>query len=252
MTCDDDPRFCLGDHIRPHLEGWSSSGPRSHEYQACCPVRTHADRHPSLSVGIGDRRRIVWCCHAGCSEADVRAALVRAGVPDGCLPRVRAQRTEDELVTALTVILEQQPPGPLRDLLIATLLWHRGKLPRGRELVALGKRAGLSRRTTYRVTASARPGTTVTDTRQIASVRSGTPVSDPAQPRYGSTSGFGAIRNTGVGTSVSPKGSPSVPLSVTPLCEQCGTPLDPRQRADARFHAACRQKAYRARRKSGR
>jgi hypothetical protein len=45
----------------------------------CCPVpshgRGHGDRHPSLSISIGDDGRPLVHCFSGCDPADVLAAL---------------------------------------------------------------------------------------------------------------------------------------------------------------------------------
>jgi len=40
---------------------------------ACCPA--HDDAKPSLSISPGDTRRVVVCCHAGCSQEAVIGAL---------------------------------------------------------------------------------------------------------------------------------------------------------------------------------
>lgn len=42
-------------------------------YLACCPA--HEDRAPSLSIGEGDDGRILLHCWAGCTTADILAAL---------------------------------------------------------------------------------------------------------------------------------------------------------------------------------
>lgn len=46
-------------------------------YSARCPgaQHEHADRHPSLSVGIGADGRVLLNCHAGCTTEEVLAAL---------------------------------------------------------------------------------------------------------------------------------------------------------------------------------
>jgi hypothetical protein len=102
VTCPD-PAECLAIHIGPRLRDWWPSGDRPHQYRARCPA--HDDRKASLTVGIGDSGRITWHCFTGCTTADVRAALCLAGVLDSCLPPMRAQRTEDELVSDLVMIL---------------------------------------------------------------------------------------------------------------------------------------------------
>ncbi len=42
-------------------------------FQARCP--SHEDRHPSLSIGVGDDGRVLLKCQTGCNTADVLAAL---------------------------------------------------------------------------------------------------------------------------------------------------------------------------------
>jgi putative DNA primase/helicase len=46
-------------------------------WQARCPA--HDDRHPSLSIALSDGKILVRC-HAGCSQAEVIAALQRSGL----------------------------------------------------------------------------------------------------------------------------------------------------------------------------
>ena len=43
------------------------------QYTAKCPA--HDDRNASLSVGVGNDRRILLKCHAGCSSEAITAAL---------------------------------------------------------------------------------------------------------------------------------------------------------------------------------
>ena len=45
---------------------------------ACCPA--HDDRDPSLSISDGDNGKVLVHCHAGCSQADVIAALIELGL----------------------------------------------------------------------------------------------------------------------------------------------------------------------------
>ena len=44
----------------------------------CCPA--HDDQNPSLSLSEGDNGELLVCCHAGCSQLAVRAALNREGI----------------------------------------------------------------------------------------------------------------------------------------------------------------------------
>jgi hypothetical protein len=253
VTCSD-PQWCLGDHIRPRLDGWVKSGSKPGQYSARCPA--HDDQRASLSVGIGERG-ILWHCHRGCSDADVRAALVRRGVPDGCLRRVAGQRAEDELVSALTAILESERSGPARDLRMAAVVWNRGKIPRGAELEALAARARLSRSTAYRATLT---GPT-SGTKRDGNATETKSQSETKSPNLrlsvtGLTSGFGRSVVPGVDNSVDgrpPARSPLAPLSVAPgsvasRCQWCERELEPGRTARARFCcASCRQKAARRR-----
>jgi len=92
---------------------------------AHCPVPGHGrgrgDRHPSLSVSRGDRRPVVFHCHAGCSQADVIAALERHGLwpPSGdlaaCAPASRGGPVKDS--------------GCAQADLVARLWWQGEPLP---------------------------------------------------------------------------------------------------------------------------
>ncbi len=50
-------------------------------WMARCPA--HDDRKPSLSIATGDEGRVLVCCHAGCSQAAVVAALKARGLWPG-------------------------------------------------------------------------------------------------------------------------------------------------------------------------
>src|SRR5262245_5524270 len=47
-------------------------------WMARCPV--HDDRNPSLSIADAECGKILVCCHAGCDQRDVLAALWRRGL----------------------------------------------------------------------------------------------------------------------------------------------------------------------------
>jgi hypothetical protein len=44
----------------------------------CCPA--HDDQNPLLSLSLGDDGRLLFHCHAGCSQLAVMAALQREGI----------------------------------------------------------------------------------------------------------------------------------------------------------------------------
>jgi hypothetical protein len=252
-VCPDDPGWCLNDHIRPRLDGWTESPTVPGQYYARCPA--HGGRKRSLSIRVGDRgRRIVWRCHAEprCPDAAVRAALIRRDVPDGCLPRVPGQRTEDELAATIIAICASVPPGRPRELAILAAVY--GVQHSRAALAVLGERFGIDRSTAYRVTDLSHDATDETDTRQILLSHDATACRTVRQTRDGFTCGFGESVTPGVDHSVGRDGHPRVSVFVTPpvsvtQCEVCGR--GPVPRADARYcDSSCRQKAYRARRKA--
>lgn len=275
MTCYLQARQCLWEHVLHRLECGSEVRSRPGQYAARCPVRSHGDTTPSLHLTVGNRGFIIWDCKAGCSKEEVRAAMVRQGILDRCLPGVPRQRTEDEVVSALTVILETEPPGAARDLHIGAVLWNRGKLPAGSPLVEMGERLGYrSRSHIYGVTAADRgvtaagtvtanpragegDGNTVLNPSDTATpnqpekpqaVRRVAPVTDSPPQRTPVRHSGQANRNVVV-SFVRPSGQ-----AVTPefrQCEVCQAEIPPGERANKRFHsAACKQKAYRQRRKA--
>lgn len=85
-----------------HLEGVSGG---DGQYMAKCPA--HDDRRASLSVGVGEDRRILLKCHAGCTTEDITAALgltvkdlfdeVR---PEDVLPHYDAPRAKKSPIVA--------------------------------------------------------------------------------------------------------------------------------------------------------
>ena len=83
---------CLFQHIRPHLAKAVRVVPDSPDFSlACdciCPV--HGDDHRSLRISVG-RNCLYLKCFAGCDELAVRRALIKMGVPAGCLP-ITSQR----------------------------------------------------------------------------------------------------------------------------------------------------------------
>jgi len=58
------------EELLERLEGVRKSGSG---WIACCP--SHSDRKPSLSIREGDDDRVLLHCWAGCTTADILAAL---------------------------------------------------------------------------------------------------------------------------------------------------------------------------------
>jgi hypothetical protein len=152
MGCDAG-RACIHDHVRPWLNAPKISD-AGDSYRALAPC--HADRTHSLSVSIGATGRAVWCCHAcqkrlgkEAAQAETRNALIRSGVPAGCLrrPADDAARFE-EVMNWLTFGKDSSPHKVLR--LAAYLRGYGYDLPGGEELRSLAEDCGVSLAEAYR------------------------------------------------------------------------------------------------------
>jgi hypothetical protein len=76
------------DTVRAGLRDGQGGG----KHKWICPA--HDDVRPSLSVNVGTKgMRLVWNCKAGCSEEDVRAALLGLGIDESCLGTYGVPRT---------------------------------------------------------------------------------------------------------------------------------------------------------------
>lgn len=91
-ACDAVRRECFTWHVvgRVPSPKVTSSGDSARTY---CPV--HDDTTASLSISVGEHQRIVWHCHAGCSQMAVREALINVyGISRDCLPIPKAESGE--------------------------------------------------------------------------------------------------------------------------------------------------------------
>jgi hypothetical protein len=157
MACDVPARECLHCHIRPKLLPGAGEIRQDAEtglpgFTAHCPA--HDDQKRSLRISQGMQRRIVWFCHAGCTEGKIRHALIEtAGVHHGCLPRSAAEmRDFEEALRAL--LTSDLGHADVRLRALALLDSPKGGLPRGRALVELAGQVGVSRTEAFRVLAS--------------------------------------------------------------------------------------------------
>lgn len=57
-------------------------GAKPGQYYARCPVASHGDRRRSFAISPGDSIPVVFWCHGGCSDEEVRAALIGTGISD--------------------------------------------------------------------------------------------------------------------------------------------------------------------------
>src|SRR3989440_12973648 len=89
--------------VRPSLRGWT----------ACCPA--HADREPSLSIGLGEHGQVLLKCFAGCSLERITEAMgltLTDLFPDGGSAAERASLNDGHHapLTLLDLALEKQLP----------------------------------------------------------------------------------------------------------------------------------------------
>lgn len=153
MGCDArDALHCLHDHIRPRLRRPRLAG-SGVSYSALAPC--HDDQTGSLTVSVGDRNAIVWCCHAcqerlGKEAAQIRTrhALIRSGVPARCLPLSRDET--ERIVDDIRDVIQSKGSLPDRMFRLAVLLECGGEMPSGAELKDVAEWAGVSWRAAYR------------------------------------------------------------------------------------------------------
>jgi hypothetical protein len=157
VACDAaDGRMCLADDIWPRADRpvWAARDEAStaadHLSLICyCPARAHDGR--KLQISVGKHKRIVWFCHAGCGEMDVRHALIsKRRIAPACLP-VSAEKLHD-LIERLIAIAEDQSLRHADKVLHfdEMLTSGKGQLPRGAELDALAARCRVSRSEAYK------------------------------------------------------------------------------------------------------
>lgn len=158
MACDAaDGRMCLADDIwaradRPVWAQRDQDTPASeHLSISCyCPAREHDGR--KLQISVGKHKRIIWNCHAGCAEMDVRHALIqKRGISPRCLPI--ASGTANDIFERLLAVLQDPALKHADKVLLTTelLTSGKGRIPGGAELGRLRGRCGVSRSEAYRI-----------------------------------------------------------------------------------------------------
>src|SRR2546428_5660427 len=98
------------DKVLAHLKGVRTS---LRGWKACCPA--HADREPSLSIGLGEHGQVLLKCFAGCSLERIIEAmgLTLADLfPDGgsAAERASSNGAHHTPLTLLDLALEKQLP----------------------------------------------------------------------------------------------------------------------------------------------
>jgi hypothetical protein len=148
--------MCLAEHIwsRAERPSWAARDENSTAADRLslicfCPAGDHDGR--KLQISVGKHKRLIWNCHAGCGELDVRHALIdRRMIPAVCLP-ISAGKMND-LIERLVAIAEDQDLRHADKVLHFTelLTSGKGRLPRGAELDALAARCRVSRSEAYK------------------------------------------------------------------------------------------------------
>jgi DNA-binding NarL/FixJ family response regulator len=103
-----------------------------------------------LVISAGRIDRVTWYCHhtPPCGGTDIRRALIKAGVPAGCVPA--GDGTERDVVAeAIDAICAGGPPARTVLRVLAILRGYE-RWPDGHELVGLADDARISRATAYR------------------------------------------------------------------------------------------------------
>src|SRR5215471_10883786 len=100
------------EQVLSHLKGVRTS---MRGWRACCPA--HADRKPSLSIGVGEQGQVLLKCFAGCSLERILEAMGLTMIdlfPDaGLVPDGQATTSSNTRHSALTLVdlaLEKQLP----------------------------------------------------------------------------------------------------------------------------------------------
>src|SRR5260370_310764 len=96
------------DNVLAHLKGVRTS---LHGWKACCPA--HADREPSLSIGLGERGQVLLKCFAGCPIERITEAMgltLTDLFPDGTSERASSNGAHHAPLTLLDLALEKQLP----------------------------------------------------------------------------------------------------------------------------------------------
>lgn len=146
-----DAAECLHDHARPHLREPKVAA-AGDSYSALAPC--HDDTARSLTVSVGARRAIIWCCHAcqerlgkDAAQIRTRSALIKAGVPARCLPVSRQQ--DDSMTDQFREILHSDRKKVDKLFLLAVLIECGGDPPVGGELDQVADWCGVSRRAAF-------------------------------------------------------------------------------------------------------
>jgi AAA domain len=96
------------DNVLAHLKGVRTS---LRGWKACCPA--HADREPSLSIGLGEQGQVLLKCFAGCPIERITEAMgltLTDLFPDDTSERASSNGAHHAPLTLLDLALEKQLP----------------------------------------------------------------------------------------------------------------------------------------------
>lgn len=150
MACDAPIRQCLYEHIQHHLVSAviDNDGRR---IRARCPA---CGTHRALTVSAGEHARATYNCFNHCDPAELRASLIKAGVPSGCIPLSRS--TDTTIAQAGSAVIQQGTRANRGQTLLRVYLILQGhrRWPRGTELEKLATECGVSKPEAYRAKAA--------------------------------------------------------------------------------------------------
>ena len=145
MACPDPIRQCLYEHIRPHLASadMENNGLR---IRARCPL---CDTPRTLTISAGEHGRATYNCFKRHDPAELRAALIKAGVPSGCIPLSKS--TDTTIAQAIAAAIQQGTRANRARTLLRAYLIAQGHVrwQAGGELVKLAAECDVSRPEAY-------------------------------------------------------------------------------------------------------
>jgi hypothetical protein len=147
MSCDVPVRQCLAWHFKDHLVN-ANLTKDGESIRARCPA---CDGHDSLIISKGTEgaRLAVFCHGTGCDRKTLRDALIKAGVPQMCVPRLDRTKV-DPLDAILAAVVHGGADRAAKVLRVAAIASGHRAWPEGKELEALAEAVDVSRTTAYR------------------------------------------------------------------------------------------------------
>lgn len=164
--CDLDVLDCIAEHIAPRLDGRRTKRLEDEQWSALCPACGSTGRKLSLTKGTAGQR-VVWHCHRGCIDAEVKRAMLARGIPAGCIPwkpdggaldeaeelRAEVQELRARLAEVEKLVIESNQPSFAQiRLRLGVILWP------SHDAHQVAERLGIGWRTAYRVMEKIRRG----------------------------------------------------------------------------------------------